>query len=78
MTSLGPEGLKGSAPLAVVPVGMEVPSPFEDQGVRLAPSKMASNDEVLEAAHGHRILHGVPTVRRGSGGLLAPVLCLAP
>ena len=38
----------------------------------------ASNDEVPSTAHGPRLSHGMPAVRKGSGGLLALVLCLPP
>ena len=59
-------------------VGVKASSPSEDQDVRLAPSKTVPDDEVLAAAHGPGIPHGVPTVRRGSGGLLTHVLRLPP
>ena len=51
-TFFGPGELKGSALLVAVLVGVEVSSPSEDQGVRLALSKMMPDDEVLVAAHG--------------------------
>ena len=78
LTSSGPRGLERSAPLVAVPVGVEVSSPFEDQGVRLAPSRMVSDDEVSTTSHGPGLPHEVLVVRRGSGGLLALVLCLPP
>ena len=59
-----------------MPVGVEASSTCEDQGVRLAPSKTAPDDEVPTIAHGPGLPRGVPAVRRGSGGLLAPVLRL--
>ena len=73
-TFSGLGGLRGSAPLAAVPVGAEASSLSEDQGVRLAPSKTTPDDKVPAAAHGRKLPRGVPTVRRGSGGLLVPVL----
>ena len=75
-TFSGLGGLRGSAPLAAVPVGVEASSLSEDQGVRLAPSKTAPDDEVPAAAHGRGLPFRVPTVRKGSGGLLILVLCM--
>ena len=77
-TFSGPRGLRGYAPLVAVPVGVESSSPFEDQSVRLVPSKTTPDDEVLAAAHGLGLPRGVPAMCRGSGGLLAPILCLPP
>ena len=69
-------GLAGSAPLTTVPFGMEASSPFEDQGVCLAPFTTALDDEVPTSAHGPELPRGVLVVHRGSGGLLAPILRL--
>ena len=51
-------------------------SPYEDQGVRLAPSMTAPDEEVPGAVHGPGLSRGVLAVRKGIGGLLAPVLRL--
>ena len=69
-------GLGGSSPLTTVTFGVEASSPSEGQGVRLAPSTVAPDDEVRVAVHGPELPRGVPAVHRGSGGLLAPVLHL--
>ena len=61
-----------------MPFSVEASSPFEDQGVRLAPFTTVPDDEVSAAAHGPGLAHGVPDVRKGTGGLLAPVLRLPP
>ena len=76
LTSSGPGELEGSTPLAAVPFGVEASSPFKEQGVRLAPSMTAPDDEVPAAALGLGLPRGVPAMRKGSGGLLAHVLCL--
>ena len=78
LTSSGPGGLEGFAPLAVVPFGVEVSSLSENQGVRLAPSTSAPDDEVPSVVHGHGLSRRVPAVSRGSGGLLAHVLRVPP
>ena len=62
--------------LAAMPIGVKASFPSEDQGVRLAPSTMAPDYEIPAAAHGSELPRGVLAVRRGSGGLLAPVLRL--
>ena len=77
-TSSGQGGLGGSAPLAAVPVGAKALSPSENQGVCLAPSTIAPDNEVPAAAHGPGLPNRVSAVRTGSGGLLAPVLRLPP
>ena len=59
-----------------MPVGVEAPSPFEDQDICLAPATTAIDDEVLAATHGPGLSCGMPAVCSGSGGLPAPVLCL--
>ena len=74
----GPGGLGGSAPLAAVAVSVKAPSPFEDQGVCLAPYKTTPDDEVRATAHGPGLPHGVPAMRRGSEGLVARVIRLPP
>ena len=56
---------------------MEVSSPFEDQGVCLAPAMMAIDDKMPTAAYGTGCSSGMPVVRQGSGELLAFILCLA-
>ena len=56
-------GIRGPAPLAEVPFGVEALSPSEDQGVRLALATTAIDDEVLAAAHGPRLSRGMPVVR---------------
>ena len=67
-------GIRGSAPLAEVPFGVEASSPFEDQGIRLAHARTAPEDEVPTAAHGPELSCGMPVVRKGCEGLLALVL----
>ena len=71
-------GIKGSAPLAEVPFGVDASSPSKDQGIRLAPATTPPNDEVLAAAHGPGLSRGMPVVRKGCRGLLALVLRLPP
>ena len=56
--------------------GVEGSSPSKDQGLRLTLATTTPDDEVPAAAHGPRLSRGVPIVRKGSGGLPAPVLCL--
>ena len=57
---------------------LQASSPAEDQDVRLAPSTTVPDDEVPAAAHGPRLPRGVSAVRKGSGGLLALILCVPP
>ena len=78
LTSLGPRGLGGSAPLTTVPSSVKASSPSVDQDVRLAPFTTVSNDKVPVAAHGPGLPRGVHVVCKGSGGLLALVLRLPP
>ena len=59
-----------------MPVGVEALSLFEDQGISLAPSTTAPDDEVPAAAHGLGLPRGVPALCRGSGGLVATVVRL--
>ena len=56
--------------------GVEASSPSDDQGICLAPATTAPDDEVSAAAYGPRFSHGMPIVRKGSEGLLTPVLGL--
>ena len=72
-TPLRPGGTRGSAHLTTLPFGMEASPPLEDQSFRLAPCTMMSDDEGTAAADGSELFCGVPTMCRGSGGLLALV-----
>ena len=71
-------GNQGSAPLAKVSFGVEASSPSEDQDICLAPATTMPNDEVPAAAHGPGLSRGMLVVRKGSGGLLTPILCMSP
>ena len=71
-------GLEGSDPLATVSVGVEASSPSKYQGVHLAPSTTAPDDEVPAVTHSPGLPRGVPVVCKGSGGLLTHVLLLPP
>ena len=61
--TLRPGRIRGPAPFAEVPFGVEASSPSEDQGIRLAPATTAIVDEVLVAAHGLGFSLGMPVVR---------------
>ena len=56
--------------------GVEASSPSEDQGVYLAPTTTALDDEVHAVAHGPGLSSGIPIVHQGSGGLPTFILCL--
>ena len=77
-TSSRPRGLRGSAPLTVVPVGMKASSPFEDQDLRLAPPMTAPDDKVPAAVHGPGLPRRVPNVCRASGGIAHTYFSPAP
>ena len=74
----GPGGLGGSAPPTEMPFVVEALSPFEDQGVYLAPAMTALDNEVPAAAHGLGLSRGMPVGRKSSGRLLAHVLRMSP
>ena len=57
---------------------MEALPPSEDQGIRLALATTKPDDEVPATAHGPGFSHGMPVVRKGSGGLLTSVFHLSP
>ena len=71
-------GSGGSTHLAEFPFGVETSSPSEDQGIRLALATTAPDDKVTAATHGPGLFRGLPAVRKGCGGLLAPILRLPP
>ena len=72
----GPGGTRGSAHFTILPFGMEALSPLEDQSFRLAPHTTKPDDKGTAAANGSELSGGVPTMCRGSGGLLTFVLRL--
>ena len=59
-----------------MPVGVEASSPFEDQGIRLAPATTTIDDEVHVTACGLGLSRGMLTACSSDGRLPAPVLCL--
>ena len=71
--SFGTRSTRGSAHLTTLPFGMEASPPLEDQSFRLAPCTTMPDDEGTAAADGSELFCGVPTMCRGSGGLLALV-----
>ena len=75
-TTSGPGVLGGSAHPAEVPLGVEAPSPFEDQGVFLAPATTTTYDEIPTATYGTRRSSRISVVRQGSGGLPTLILRL--
>ena len=52
-----------------MPLGVEASPPSEDQGVCLAPTTTASDDEISAVAYGPGRSSGMPVMRQGSGGL---------
>ena len=72
----GSRGTAGPAHLTTLLFGMEASHPLEDQSFRLAPRTMPPDDEGTVAADDPELSRGVPTMCRGSGGLLAFVLRL--
>ena len=76
LTPSGSGGTGGPTHLTMLSFGMEASPPLEDQSFRLAPRTTTPNDEGATAADGSKLHRGVPTVCRGSGGLLALVLRL--
>ena len=75
-TPSGLGGTRGSAHLTTLPFGMESSPPLEDQSFRLAPRTTTPDDEGTAAANGSELTCGVPTMCKGSGGLLALDFCL--
>ena len=59
-----------------MPFGVEASSPSDDQGIHLALATTSPDDEVPAAAHRPGFSRRMPAVRKGSGGLLTPVLRL--
>ena len=76
LTLSGSRGTGGPAHLTMLPLGMEASTPFEDQSFRLGPRTTTPDDKGTAAADCCELPRGVPTLCRGSGGLLALVLCL--
>ena len=75
-TPSGPRGTGGSGHFTTLPFGMEAWPPLEDQSFRLAPRTKTPNDEGTAAVDGSELSGGVPTMCKGSGGLLALVFRL--
>ena len=75
-TPSGPGGTGGPAHLTMLPFGIEASPPLEDQNFRLVHRTTMLDDEGSAASDGSELPRGVPTMCKGSGGLLALVLCL--